>query len=30
MLHMAYDIAVHHDNITSPVGCIVTSAGYPI
>jgi hypothetical protein len=30
MLHIAYDITARHDNTTSPVGCIVTSAGYPI
>jgi hypothetical protein len=30
MLHLAYDITATHDNTTSPVGCIVTSAGYPI
>jgi hypothetical protein len=29
MLHIAYDINVHHDNTTPPAGRIVTSAGYP-
>jgi hypothetical protein len=31
LLHIAYDLSAPHDNYTSPVGCIFTSAnGMPI